>query len=134
MGALLDEVNVLKEFIETYGEFTEVNTYEEVQQSEPHHVWTLWSGGNDFLANGYFEDEEVISYFLTPKPWAAEEGSLKVVLTYWVDCPTCQAQSDNDEWEQDECHQCEGDGTLSIDLRECLDAQTEEEIWAKLSS
>lgn len=133
MGILLDEVETLRQFIKTYGEFTEVSTLEEVQQAAQETIWTLWSGGNDFLANGYFEDEEVISYFLTPKPWVAETGALKVVFVYWVDCPTCETQSENEDWDVDDCPLCEGDGTLSIDLRECLDAQSEEQIWARLS-
>jgi hypothetical protein len=52
-------------------------------------------------------------------------------MTVWVDCPKCEEELDKDEdWDQDDCGECEGSGTLSIYMPDCLNAKTDEEVWA----
>lgn len=130
MGYLQDCVREWRDFTQKYGEPQEVS--QEAAKAIPEsRVWTLWSRGSDFLANEYAENAEVISYFVTPNSWSEVRGSLTVTWTVWVDCATCETNFEEDEdWDQDECEECEGSGTLSIEIPDCNEAQTEEEIYA----
>jgi hypothetical protein len=127
MGYLLDSVNAWKQFAKTHGELEEISV-EEAKQLDEHYVWTLWSRGSDFLANEFVISGEAISYFKTTNKWVAERGSLTFVMTEWVECPTCEENSEDDDWDPDECSECEGSGTLSISIPACLNCKSDEEI------
>jgi hypothetical protein len=130
MGYLQDCVREWREFAEKYGQPQEIS--KEAAKALPEdRVWTLWSRGSDFLANEFAENGEVISYFVTSNPWSEVRGSVTVTWTVWIDCPTCETNlEEDDDWDQDDCEECEGGGTLSIDIPDCLNAKTEEEIYA----
>lgn len=129
MGYLLDEVKRWKEFLATYGEPIEV-TEAEKQKLDPNTIWVLNSRGSDFLCNENELSADGFSFWATPKPWSAPVGTLLISMTLWVDCPTCEANEDDEDWDQDDCEECEGAGTMSIDLDECQDAKTDEEVFA----
>jgi hypothetical protein len=130
VGYLQDCVFEWRSFIKKYGEPEEVLA-EEARALPEERVWTLWSRGSDFLANEFAENGEVIGYFVTPNPWSEERGTVTPTWTVWVDCPTCETNSEEDEdWDQDDCEECEGSGNLHIEIPECSDSMTEEEIYA----
>ena len=129
MGYLLDQVQKWRTFLENYGDPQEVDI-ETARQADQHKVWTYWSRGSDFLSNELVESDEVVGYFVTPRQWTAESGSLTFVETEWVDCPTCEENEEDDDWDPDSCEECEGSGNFSIYIPDCLDAKTEEEVLA----
>lgn len=127
--SLLDDAQKWAEFVSNYGAPKEV-PFEVAKNADPNKVWTLWSRGSDYLVNEFKQGEEVISYWLTANPWQGEEGQLFYAMTIWIDCPTCSEMFEVDEdWDQDECEECEGSGTLAIDLDSCLNAETEQEVF-----
>lgn len=131
MGTYLEDALKWREFVGEYGEPAEVSR-EEVGDIAPNQVWTLWSRGSDFLVNGKGDGDEVMSYWVTPRPWTQRESSLFVTMTLWVSCPTCEQEMVGDEdWDQDDCDECEGSGVLSIEMADCVDAKTDDDVWAE---
>lgn len=125
----MEYVNEWNLFVEKYGSPEEIE-FEAAQQADQSRVWTLWSRGNDFLSNECVEDNEVISHWVTPNPCGEEPDSVHVAMTLWVDCPTCEEGSDQDEdWDQDDCPECEGRGVFSIYLPDACEAKSDEEVW-----
>ena len=134
MGIYLDYANSWREFVREFGEPEEISR-EGLIGIELNRVWTLWSRGSEFLVNETVDSAEVMSYWITPRPWTQPQGTSFVTMTVWVDCPTCEDGFDSDEdWDQDECEECEGNGTLSIFMPDCVNAKTEEEVWAARQS
>lgn len=130
MGTLLDDANNWKEFVREFGEPEEVSR-EALSGVEPNRVWTLWSRSNEVLVNETADSGEVMSYWVTPQPWTQPQGTSFVTMTVWVDCPTCDEELGKDEdWDQDDCGECESSGVLSIYMPDCVEARTEEEVWA----
>jgi hypothetical protein len=130
MGIYLDDANSWREFIKEFGEPEEVSR-EDLMGIAPNRVWTLWSRGSEFLVNETGDGDEVMSYWVTPRPWTQPQGTSFVTMTVWVDCPKCEEELDKDEdWDQDDCEECEGNGTVSIYMPDCVNAKTEEEVWA----
>lgn len=130
LGNLLETVEEWKKFTEQYGDLEEISL-EQAKKLDVHQVWTFWSRSSDFLSNELVEAVEVISYFKSENQWDAEEGSLTFVMTVWVDCETCEANSEDDDWDQDDCEECEGSGVLSITIPDCMDCKTEDEVYAR---
>jgi len=129
--SLLEDARRYQEFLQKYGQPVEI-LIEEARKQDHHHIWTLWGRSSDFFVNELVEADEVMSYWFTPRPWEGKAGEIFYTSTIWVDCPTCEKMlEEGDEWDQDECVECEGAGTLSIDLEDCADARTEEEVFAK---
>lgn len=139
MGVYLDEVNKWRGFVKEYGEPEEVSQ-ESLSDFEQNRVWSA-SGvtvlsvegiaGVDALVNEISESDEVLSYWVTPRAWTKPPGTLSTTMTVWVDCPTCEEELSKDEdWDQSDCGECEGNGTLSIYMPNCVNAQTDEEVWA----
>lgn len=119
------------EFISTYGEPTEISKTD-AEKLDVHHVWTLCSLSNDVLVNELSEGADVISYWSTPRPWQGDKSSLIYDMTIWVSCPTCEQMSEEDEdWLEEDCEECEGSGTLFIEMEECIDAKTDEEVFSR---
>jgi hypothetical protein len=130
MGMYLDEANNWKEFVREYGEPEEVSR-EALSDFEPNRVWSLWWRSSEFLVNETGDGDKVMSYWVTPRPWTQPLGTLFVTMTVWVDCPKCEEELGKDEdWDQDDCGECEGSGTLSIYMPDCVNAKTDEEVWA----
>jgi hypothetical protein len=129
--SLLEDARRYQEFLQKYGQPVEIPA-EEAKKQDLHNIWTLWSRSSDFFVNELVEADEVISHWFTPRPWEGKAGEIFYTSTIWVDCPTCANMlEEDDEWDQDECSECEGSGTLSIDLEDCAEAKTEEEVFAK---
>jgi hypothetical protein len=132
--SLLEGAQSWREFVKTYGQPEEV-TKDEAKALNPNNVWTLWSRSNDYLINEFAEGDEVIGYWKTPKTWDCQASTLFVTMTIWIDCPTCEEMlTDDPDWDQDDCSECEGAGTLAIELEDCIDAKTEEEVFSKRRS
>lgn len=122
-------VNDWNHFVQNYGLPEEID-FESAKQADQSRIWTLWSRGTDFLSNECVESDEVISHWLTPKPYYGERDSIHVTMTLWVDCPTCEAGFDEvDEWDQDDCPDCEGKGVFSIYIPDASKATSDEEVW-----
>lgn len=131
MGIYLDDANSWREFVREFGEPEEVSR-EDLMGIAPNRVWTLWSRGSEFLVNETGDGDEVMSYWATPQPWTQPQGTLFVTMTLWVDCPKCEEELNKDEdWDQDDCEECKGNGALSIYMPDCVNAKTEEEVWAE---
>jgi hypothetical protein len=132
--SLLEDAQGWRKFIKTYGQPEEVDK-DDAKALNPNSVWTLWSRSNDYLINEFAEGDEVISYWKTPRAWEGKAGALVIPMTLWVDCPTCDEMlSEDPDWDQDDCSECEGAGTLAIELEDCIDAKTEEEVFSKRRS
>jgi hypothetical protein len=130
MGIYLDDANNWREFGREFGEPEEVSR-DALGNYESNRVWTLWSRSNEVLVNETADSDEVMSYWVTPRPWTMPQGTHFVTMTVWVDCPKCEEELDKDEdWDQDECGECEGSCTLSIYMPDCVNAKTDEEVWA----
>jgi hypothetical protein len=131
MGVYLDDANSWREFVGEFGEPEEVSR-EDLMGFAPNLVWTLRSSrSSEFLVNETGDGDEVLSYWVTPRPWTQPQGTSFVTMTLWVDCPKCYEESEKDEdWDQDDCEECEGGGTLAIFMPDCVNAKTEEEVWA----
>jgi hypothetical protein len=131
MGIYLDQANNWREFVREYGEPEEVSR-DALSDFEPNRVWSLWWRTSEFLVNESGDGDKVMSYWVTPRPWTQPLGTLFFTMTVWVDCPKCEEELDKDEdWDQDDCGECEGNGTLSIYMPDCVNAKTEEEVWAE---
>lgn len=132
MGMYLDEANKWKEFVREFGEPEEVSR-ESLSGFEPNRVWTLWSrASRDFLANETGDGAEAMSYWVTPRPWTQPQRTFVVAMRLWVPCPKCEEGMDSDENSgQDACEECEGSGCFVIEMDDCVDAKTDEEVWAK---
>ncbi len=118
-------------FIERYGQPSEVSK-EQAAELERTSLWSLCSLGNDVMINGLSQGSDVISYWKTPKGWSGESGVLVYEMTLWVGCPTCEEQSELDEdWLQDDCEECFGAGTMFIELEDCVEAQSDQEVFAQ---
>lgn len=119
------------EFIDVYGQPEEISL-EIAKNSAPNLVWTLVSLGSDVLINGISTGTDVISYWKAKNPWNGGNGSLVYDMTLWIDCPTCEERLELDEdWDQDDCEECHGAGTMFIELEDCIYAQTEEDVFAQ---
>lgn len=130
MGIYLDEANKWKEFVREFGEPKEV-TREALNDFEPNRVWSLWSRSQEVLVNEIAFHDEVMSYWVTPRPWTQPQGTFFVTMLFWVDCPKCEEESEKDmDWDQDDCEECEGSGNLAIYMPDCVNAKTDEEVWA----
>ncbi len=131
MGWFLQEAKRWAEFIETYGDPSEI-TAEEAKLIDPNRLWTLWDASDDYLTNGFSEDDKAIGYFAAPRAWPVGTKDLIFTMTIWVDCPTCEQMEEAAEtWDQDDCPECKGRGALWIDLDDCLHAETDEEVFDK---
>jgi len=125
MGEYLEMVNRYKLFIELTGGIQEISP-EEAAASEPTYVWTeKFPKMETFLSKGYQAGGN--AYFKSNNPWGSQTLDF-VVTTVWFDCEECESNMDDDQWSQEDCLTCDGSGSLTIDIPECLDAQTEEEI------
>ena len=124
MGQLLEAVNVWNKYVQKYGEPNLIEP-EVAESLKPNFVWTSWSRGDDYLTPGYGTGIEACNYFQTPIEWT-EDDDLKVIpVLIWVDCPTCSSSGDDD------CEECNGHGSLYVDIPESSHLTTELEIFEK---
>lgn len=130
MGIYLEEANNWRDFLSEFGQPEEVSR-DSLGGFEPNRVWSLWSRSQEVLVNETSFSDEVMSYWVTPRPWSQPQGTSFITMTLWVDCPKCEEELEKDEdWDQDDCGECEGSGTLSIYMPDCVNAKTDEEVWA----
>ncbi|MFM5968285.1 MAG: hypothetical protein ACKOQ8_04505 [Micrococcales bacterium] len=127
MGYLMDHVNVWNAFISKYGAPQEVSL-EFAKNADKSTVWTMWDRGDEFLVNEFVEHGEVLTYFVTPRPWTEAQGTVVVVVTCWVDCITCEANEDDEDWDMNDCEECEGGGVVSIIIPDCAGETTDEGV------
>jgi hypothetical protein len=137
LGAFLDYANDWKEFVREFGEPEEVS-WEALSDFDPNRVWSLWflrSRDTEFLCNEIAVDDEVMSYWVTPRPWTQPQGTQTVTMLIWVSCPKCEEESDEElDWDPGDCEECEGFGNVAIHMPDCVNAKTDEEVWAARQS
>jgi hypothetical protein len=104
-----------RSWLETYGKPESVGTPD--PSIEPNRIWTVWFWDNgEWITNEYVPDDgtlDISEYYITPKPWDAEPGSIQVHTSMWTDCNECKAGAKKDS---EECEACEGAGTILIDF------------------
>jgi hypothetical protein len=106
-----EEISRWTQITKKYGDFLVIENPTDIVGIDPKRVWTeIWLV-HQVIINRIVEVEEfnseITRYFVFEKPYSEPEGSLLLVTTIWEDCD-CEGD--------DDCPECEGMGTLAIDI------------------
>lgn len=95
-----------------YGDFKYIDDPSEVLEIDKKRIWTEFWAQNQFIENVYVEVKEfngaISAYFVFEKPYEEPESTIRLLTTIWNDCE-CSGEDDN-------CPECEGEGTIATDL------------------
>jgi hypothetical protein len=107
----LEEIAKWAQITKKYGDFLILEDPADIKGIDPKRVWTESWSGDQVISNQIIEVEEfdtdITSYYLFEKPYTEPEGSILLVTTIWEDCD-CEGDED--------CPECEGEGSLAIDI------------------
>lgn len=123
-------MDLVKEFetaTEKFGGF--IVASEEEARATPDRAWSLGilKHGSYEMRSGSHEDP-VDEYFLSARPVAGGDD-LELVVDAQISCPTCDAgHKQDEEWDEDDCEQCEGSGCLLIHIPDCVGMRSDDEI------
>jgi hypothetical protein len=110
--SLEDELTKWEVVKAKYGDFQYVDDPSEVIGIDKKRIWTEFWVQDQFIENVYTEVKEfdgaISAYIVFEKPYDEPESSMRLLTTIWEDCD-CSG-------EDDDCADCEGAGTVAIDL------------------
>lgn len=128
-GVLVHEVLKWERFFHSkFGDIS-ASTLQEVEKF-PERGWVSYqlSNGN-FLLEPFdpsnLEDHE--DYWLSDSP-RLTEGEYEFLIDSELSCPECEKNSEDDEWEQDDCEVCEGSGIIVVHVPDMVGLRSDEEI------
>lgn len=114
-------IQAMKDWLANYGtpEVFETDDFDATEH-DPKCIWTESWEEDHFLTNGFTDTDtpgsDVVAYFVTPRPWASQEGSETVISRTEAECDECDGSGEDIEGA--ECEDCHGQGSTALDFLE----------------
>lgn len=128
-GAFVDEVLKWERFFHAKFGNISSSTLQEVEKF-PERGWVSYqlSNGNSLLEPyDPSSPQEYEDYWLSDSPRTIG-GNYEFLIDYEAGCPECEKNSDDDDWEQDDCELCEGSGIIVIHVPDGIGLRSDDDI------
>lgn len=130
-GVLVDEVLRWERFFHSkFGDIS-LSTLQEVEKF-PERGWVSYQVSNGSFLLEQFDPKtskegKNEDYWLSDSP-RLTEGEYEFLIDSELSCPECEKNSEDDEWEQDDCEVCEGSGIIVLHVPDGIGLRSDEEI------